>query len=66
MKRLTPNRIVSKLRQAHVELGKGLTVKEVCRKIEVAPLPCREAKSYDEDPPLARNVSAVVSRRTGY
>ena len=35
MKRFTPDQIVSKLRQADVELGKGLTVKEVCRKIEV-------------------------------
>ena len=35
MKRFTPEQIVSKLRQADVELGKGLTVKEVCRKIEI-------------------------------
>jgi transposase-like protein len=35
MKRFTPEQIVSKLRQADVELGKGQTVKEVCRKIEV-------------------------------
>ena len=35
MKRFTPEQIVKKLRQADVELGKGLTVKEVCRKIEV-------------------------------
>jgi putative transposase len=36
MKRFTPDQIVSKLRQADVELGKGLTVKEVCRKIEIS------------------------------
>jgi len=36
MKRFTPDQIVSKLRQADVELGKGLTVPEVCRKIEVS------------------------------
>ena len=36
MKRFTPEQIVSKLRQADVELGKGLTVPEVCRKIEVS------------------------------
>lgn len=35
MKRFTPDQIVAKLRQADVELGKGLTVKEVCRKIEI-------------------------------
>jgi transposase-like protein len=35
MKRHNPEQIVSKLRQADLELGKGLTVKEVCRKIEV-------------------------------
>jgi len=35
MKRFTPEQIVSKLREADVELSKGLTVKEVCRKIEV-------------------------------
>ena len=36
MKRFTPEQIVAKLRQADRELGKGLTVKEVCRKIEVS------------------------------
>ena len=35
MKKHTPEQIVAKLRQADVELGKGLSVKEVCRKIEV-------------------------------
>jgi len=35
MKRFTTEQVVSKLRQADVELGKGLTVKEVCRKIEI-------------------------------
>jgi transposase-like protein len=36
MKRFTPEQVVSKLRQADVELGKGLTVPEVCRKIEIS------------------------------
>lgn len=36
MKRYSPEQIVSKLRQADVELGKGLTVPEVCRKIEIS------------------------------
>ena len=36
MKRFTPEQIVSKLRHADVELGKGLSVKEVCRKIEIS------------------------------
>ena len=36
MKRFTPEQIVSKLRQADVEPGKGLSVKEVCRKIEIS------------------------------
>jgi len=36
MKRYSAEQIVSKLRQADVELGKGYSVKEVCRKIEVA------------------------------
>jgi len=36
MKKYTPEQIVSKLRQADRELGKGLTVKEICRKIEVS------------------------------
>ena len=35
MKKYRPEQIVEKLRQADVELGKGLTVKEVCRSIEV-------------------------------
>ena len=36
MKRFTPDQIVSKLREADRELGKGLGVKEVCRKIEIS------------------------------
>jgi len=36
MKRFTPEQIVAKLRQADVELGKGLSVKEACRKIEIS------------------------------
>ena len=36
MKRFTPDQIVSKLRQADVELGKGQTVPQVCRKIEIS------------------------------
>ena len=36
MKRFTPDQIVVNLRQADVELGKGLTVPEVCRKIEIS------------------------------
>jgi transposase-like protein len=36
MKRYSPEQIVSKLREADVELGKGVTVPEVCRKIEVS------------------------------
>ena len=35
MKRYKAEQIVAKLRQADVDLGKGMTVKEVCRKIEV-------------------------------
>ena len=36
MKKYRPEQIVEKLRAADVELGKGSTVKEVCRAIEVA------------------------------
>ncbi len=36
MKKYRPEQIVEKLRQADVELGAGLSVKEVCRKIEVS------------------------------
>ena len=36
MKKYRPGQIVQKLRQADVELGKGLSVKEVCRIIEVS------------------------------
>jgi len=36
MKRFTAEQIVSKLRQADVELGKGHSVKEVVRKIEIS------------------------------
>jgi transposase-like protein len=35
MKRYRPEQIVEKLRQADVELGKGLSVPEVCRAVEV-------------------------------
>ena len=36
MKKYTPPQIVQKLRQADVELGKGKTIKEVCRIIEIS------------------------------
>ena len=36
MKKYRPEQIVEKLRQADVELGKGQSVKEVCRTIEVS------------------------------
>jgi len=36
MKRFTPEQIVAKLHQADVGLGKGQSVKEVCRKIEIS------------------------------
>ncbi len=36
MKRYSAEQIVSKLRQADVELGKGRTVPEVCRAIEIS------------------------------
>jgi len=32
----TPQQIVQKLRQADVELGKGKTIKETCRIIEIS------------------------------
>ena len=35
MKHCKPEQIVAKLREADVDLGKGMTVKEVCRKIGV-------------------------------
>ena len=36
MKKFRPEQIVEKLRQADVELGKGVGVKEVCRLIEIS------------------------------
>ena len=36
MKKYTPQQIVQKLRQADIELGKGKTIKEVCRIIEIS------------------------------
>ena len=36
MKKYRPEQIVEKLRQADVELGKGQTVPQVCRTIEVS------------------------------
>jgi len=36
MKRYRPEQVAEKLRQADVELGKGLTVPEICRAIEVS------------------------------
>ncbi len=35
MKHSKPEQIVAKLRQADVDLGEGMTVKEVCRKLGV-------------------------------
>jgi hypothetical protein len=39
MKRYSSEQVVEKLRQADVELGKGLSVPEVCRAIEVTEQP---------------------------
>jgi putative transposase len=36
MKKFRPEQIVEKLRQADIELGRGMGVKEVCRAIEVS------------------------------
>jgi transposase-like protein len=36
MKKYRPEQIVQKLREADIELGQGLSVKEVCRKIEIS------------------------------
>jgi len=36
MKKYRPEQIVEKLRRADVELGQGLSVKEVCRTIEIS------------------------------
>lgn len=35
-KRLTPEQIVAKLRQADIELGKGLRVPEVCKQLGIS------------------------------
>jgi hypothetical protein len=39
MKKYRPEQIVGKLRAADVELGKGLTVKEVCRRLRLVSRP---------------------------
>ena len=36
MKKYRPEEIVHKLRQTDIELGKGLSLKEVCRKLEIS------------------------------
>lgn len=36
-KRVSPEQIIANLRQAEVELAKGLSVEEACRKISVSP-----------------------------
>jgi putative transposase len=36
MKRYTPKQIVEKLRQVDVELGKGKSIKEACRILEIS------------------------------
>jgi len=36
MKNYRPEQIVEKLRQADIELGKGMSVKQACRKLEIA------------------------------
>jgi len=35
-KRFTPEQIIGKLREAEVELAKGATVGQVCKKLEIA------------------------------
>jgi putative transposase len=34
-KKHTPEQIVTKLRQAQMELGKGATVEQICRKLQI-------------------------------
>jgi transposase-like protein len=36
-KRYTPEEVVAKVREAEVDLGKGVPVEEVCRKLDVSP-----------------------------
>ena len=36
-KKHTPEQIVTKLRQAQIDMGKGATVEEVCRKLAINP-----------------------------
>jgi len=48
----TPEDIINKLREAEVELARGLGVPEVCRKAQrdgVDPLPLAEGHSQRED-----------------
>jgi len=35
-KRFTPEQVIGKLREAEVELSRGLTVGQVCKKLEIA------------------------------
>ena len=61
MKRYKPEQIVAKLREADVELGKGMTVKEVCRKIEVTEQTYyRWRQKYGGmDPQMAKQLKAM-------
>jgi len=60
-KRFTPEQIVSKLRQADVELGKGLKVPEVCKQLGVSQQTYYRwrTKYGGMDPQMAKQLKAL-------
>ena len=65
-KRYSPEQIVSKLRQADVELGKGLKVPEVCRQLGISEQTYyRWRQKYGGmSPKLAKQLKALEKENT--
>lgn len=60
-KRFTPEQIVAKLRQADVELGKGLKVPEVCKQLGISQQTYYRwrTKYGGMDPQMAKQLKAL-------
>ena len=62
-KRHSAEQIVAKLRQADVDLGKGLTVPEVCKQMGISDLPYRTLLTK---PPAPEYRTAFLDRCGGF
>jgi putative transposase len=65
-KRFTPEQIVAKLRQADVDLGKGLKVPEVCKQLGISQQTYYRwrTKYGGMDPQMAKQLKALEKENT--